>query len=193
MKYRVNEIFESIQGEGSYSGTLVKFVRFAGCNMKCDFCDTDFKDFKELTSIDIGRQLESCGKSQIVVFTGGEPMLQLDQDLINYVKKLYYDVHIETNGSIDILLDRIDHLVVSPKDPFKWLQKDGDDLKLLVGPNDDNLPLDYILNDTSFKNYFLQPIDGPRKEEAIKNCINLIKQNPDWRLSLQIHKIINVR
>lgn len=192
MNYRVNEIFESIQGEGSYSGTLVQFVRFAGCNMKCSFCDTEFGKFFIRTEEEILNVLRK-GASSIVVFTGGEPMLQLDQHLIDYLKDAGYVIHIETNGSIDIFLKGIKHIVVSPKDPAKWNVKEGNDLKVLVGPDDENLPLEFIYNDTSFKHYFLQPIMGERYDEALLNCITLIKSNPRWKLSIQLQKVINVK
>lgn len=192
MKYKINEIFESIQGEGSYSGTLVNFVRFAKCNMKCSFCDTEFDKFTELTEEQILAELNK-GTSMIVVFTGGEPMLQLDQHLIDYLKEAGYSIHIETNGSIDIFLQGIKHIVVSPKDPARWNVKAGGDLKILIGEDDESMPLESIYLDTRFKNYFLQPIMSPRYEEALANCLTLIKGHPRWKLSIQLHKIINVK
>lgn len=192
MKYKINEIFESIQGEGSYSGTLVNFIRFAGCNMRCTFCDTEFDKFTEMDEEEILKEL-SYGTSMIVVFTGGEPMLQLNQHLIDYLKEAGYSIHIETNGSIDISLQGIKHVVVSPKDPAKWNVKTGNDLKILIGHDDESMPLEEIYLDTRFKNYFLQPIMGVRYEEALANCITLIKGHPRWKLSIQLHKIINVK
>jgi len=192
MKYKVSEMFESIQGEGSFSGTLVNFVRFSGCNMRCSFCDTEFNKFTLVSKERMYNQIKDY-LSKIIVFTGGEPMLQLNQELVDYFVNKGYSVHIETNGSIDIFLRGIDHIVVSPKDPMKWLQKTGSDLKILIGPDDENMPLDEIVSDTTFKNYFLQPISGPRYDDALQNCIQLIMYNPTWKLSVQLHKIINVK
>lgn len=192
MKYKINEIFESIQGEGSYSGTLVQFVRFSICNMKCSFCDTEFNKYTEMNEEEILKELKN-GSSMIVVFTGGEPMLQLDQHLIDYLKKAGYSIHIETNGSIDIFLQGINHVVVSPKDPARWNVKAGEDLKILIGHDDENMPLEEIYHDTRFKNYFLQPIMGERYDDALLNCISLIKKHPRWKLSIQLQKIIKVR
>ena len=183
MNYRVNEIFESIQGEGTFSGTWVTFVRFAGCNMRCSFCDTEFDSYTEMTAEEINAKI----KTEIVVFTGGEPFLQLNQEFVSYIR-LSHSVHVETNGSIDNFITGINHLVVSPKDPFRWNIKNGDDLKILIGKDDSDMPLIDILQDTYFDNYLLQPIMGEDYPLALDNCLLLIKKHPRWRLSLQIHK-----
>jgi len=188
MNYRVNEIFESIQGEGTFSGTWVTFVRFAGCNMRCSFCDTEFDSYTEMTAEEINAKI----KTEIVVFTGGEPFLQLNQEFVSYIR-LSHSVHVETNGSIDNFITGINHLVVSPKDPFRWNIKNGDDLKILIGKDDSDMPLIDILQDTYFDNYLLQPIMGEDYPLALDNCLLLIKKHPRWRLSLQIHKLINIQ
>lgn len=188
-RYKITEIFQSIQGEGSYAGTLAIFIRFAGCNMNCSFCDTDFKVKEFLTAEQIFERVGHYN-STIVVFTGGEPMLQVDEELMSWFEN--YKVHIETNGTIDIFQE-MDHIVVSPKDPFNWNQKTGNDLKILIGKDDDTIPLWIIEADTTFDNYYLQPIMGDDYLLALDNCIHLITYNPKWRLSLQLHKIIDVR
>ena len=187
--YKINEIFQSIQGEGSYVGTLAIFVRFAGCNLSCSFCDTDFKVRENLTAEQIHERIGHYN-SNIIVLTGGEPMLQVDEELMSWFE--HYKVHVETNGTRDIFQE-IDHIVVSPKDPFLWRQKTGNDLKILIGKDDNEIPLWAIDADTKFDNYYLQPIMGDDYLLALDNCIHLIQYNSKWKLSIQLQKIINVK
>ena len=187
--YKINEIFESIQGEGSHTGRLCVFVRFAGCNMACDFCDTDFESYTEMTGWQILEKVKQF-KSKIIVFTGGEPMLQLDNSLCILFEE-EYRIHLETNGSIKIHL-YLNHTTVSPKNPDNWKQKMGDDLKLLVSHKDNPL-LDKIRYETGFDKYYLQPIDGPNYSANVDKCIELIREHPEWRLSLQVHKILKIQ
>lgn len=188
--YKINEIFESIQGEGGNAGKLSIFIRFAGCNMSCDFCDTNFDSYTEMTIDEIYDEVLKYN-SRTIVFTGGEPMLQLDAELCQIFQKNYYYIQIETNGSIKINFD-VDKITVSPKDPNKWNQKTGNDLKFLVNHKDIDL-LDQIYDDCIFDNYYVQPIDGFDYQANVDKCIELIKQHPDWKLSLQIHKILKIK
>lgn len=188
MKYKINEIFQSIQGEGTATGKNVIFIRFAGCNQKCKFCDTDFKDYVFMTEQKIVLEVKKY-TSDTIVLTGGEPMLQLTQELINALSG--YKLHIETNGTIDIFFSGIKHISVSPKDYMNWNQKDGTDLKILIDLSE--IDLDYIYADTNFDNYILQPIDNGDYLLHLDRAIKLVKKYPDWRLGVQLHKLINVQ
>lgn len=193
-KYKVNEIFESIQGEGINVGTMSAFVRFSKCNMACTFCDTEFASYTEMTAIEIYNAVKDNFKSKMISFTGGEPMLQLDAELLELFGLEYY-IQVETNGSIAIpsnVVNYIHCLTVSPKDAKRWEQKIGHDLKFLVDKDDLDL-LDEIYEDTDFTNYYLQPIDGDFLNENRQRCLELIKVHPEWKISMQIHKILNVR
>lgn len=188
-KYKINQIFESIQGEGSKAGELAVFIRFSICNMKCAFCDTDFDKYTEMNIHEITREA-SRYNSRNIVFTGGEPSLQLTDEIVEEFSLNGWKTHIETNGTNKI--DQfIDHISVSPKGFENWRQIYGNDLKFLIDLETVvDLPL--IMERTQFNNYYLQPIDGPNQKENIDLCIELIKENPKWKLSLQIHKFINI-
>lgn len=188
--YKITEIFESIQGEGSHTGRSVIFVRFGLCNLKCEFCDTDFSTYKLMTGWDIFEAVRKF-KSTRIVFTGGEPALQLDQDLIDLLAH-HYELHIETNGTIPLEVKGLRHIVVSPKSGQKFLQRSGNDIKLLVDHKDE-FPLDLIEETTNFENYYLQPIDGFDYPANLASAIQLVKDNPKWRLSIQVHKLINIQ
>lgn len=182
--YKINEIFYSIQGEGYRTGTPVIFIRFSGCNLNCSFCDTQHLKYKEYNIEEILNELKKYPCKNIVL-TGGEPMLQLDHDLIIALKTENYILQIETNGTIDDyeILRLIDFITVSPKE--KWKLTYGNELKLVY----QNQQLKKYYLDTNFEYYYLQPCSMKNISETIK----AIKENPKWKLSLQTQKLINIK
>ena len=211
--YSVKEIFYSIQGEGFHSGRPAVFCRFSGCNLwsgkeedrqsaRCSFCDTDFTGTDgthggvypssfELAKI-ISRAWPGSGEKSarpFVVLTGGEPLLQLDAALVSDLRKEGFEIAVETNGTI-AAPEGIDWICVSPKADADLVQASGDELKL-VYPQAGADPTDYAGLD--FRHFFLQPMDGPGLEEAIRQTLDYVLAHPLWRVSLQLHKILNVR
>jgi 7-carboxy-7-deazaguanine synthase (Cx14CxxC type) len=210
MTYTVKEIFYTLQGEGRYAGRAAVFCRFAGCNLwngreidraiaNCKFCDTDF----------IGTDGEGGGKFQtaqalvdkvintwaatendhkFVVCTGGEPLLQLDTPLINAFHQAGFEIAIETNGTL-AAPQEIDWICVSPKANMTLKITTGDELKL-VYPQIENTPSNFEHLD--FKYFYLQALDGPELEKNLKLAIDYCLKHPQWRLSLQTHKIIGL-
>ncbi len=156
-KYRINEIFYSLQGEGYYTGTPAVFVRFSGCNRACAFCDT--------------------------VATGGEPLLQLDSDLLRELKLKGFYVQIETNGSMPVPPE-VDWVTCSPKDA-PWAVDRIDELKVVYQGQD----VEETAALLPAPRLFLQPCSGVNTAETI----DYILAHPRWRLSLQTHKLIDIR
>ena len=210
MTYSVKEIFYTLQGEGAQTGRAAVFLRFAGCNLwsgveadrasaVCSFCDTDFVGTngtlggKYKTSADLAAQVMSLWpenkNTPLVVCTGGEPLLQLDTDLITALRGLGFEIAVESNGTIKAPKG-INWLTISPKATSELLQKSGNELKL-VYPQDENKPDDFA--ELNFQHFFLQPKDDENTEDNTKATIEYIKQNPQWRLSLQTHKITGIR
>ncbi len=192
---KVNEIFYSLQGEGYHSGTPAVFVRFSGCNLQCPFCDTQHSSGTEMTEDDIAAAVGGY-PARMVVVTGGEPALQLTSSLVDKLHLLGKYVAVETNGTRP-LPENVDWITLSPKD--MWLGENArpvlaraDELKLLF---EEGLPVgDY--EDIQVAHRFLQPVDtdDQRQNDANKNAaIAYIKQHPQWRLSLQIHKLLGIR
>lgn len=191
--YKVNDIFYSLQGEGHNAGRAAVFVRFSGCNLSCDFCDTDFSDYKEMTGTEILEGLANltklCNLSPIVVLTGGEPTLQVDEGLINLLHEAGFPfIAMESNGTHEPPAN-LDWLTVSPK--CKPAVKECSELKVLF---DGKAPVrDYGVK---AKYYYLQPLDTGNADinrEITAKCVEYIKRHPQWRLSLQMHKIINIK
>ena len=198
--YMVKEIFgPTIQGEGSAAGTVVHFVRFAGCNMwdgredtkavsRCPFCDTQFRGGSPMTAAQIRLKLVSLGHVENVVLSGGEPGLQVDDALVAELKQ-DYSLHIESNGSRS-LPAHIDHVTISPKIlPINQFRIT--DLKLLYPPIHPELTIENV-KDIPAQNYFLQPVMDENYEENVKATIQKLIENPGWRISLQMHKILGV-
>ena len=197
-KYKINEIFYSIQGEGYHTGTPAVFIRFAGCNLKCDFCDTDHADVKkELSAADILAEIQMY-PSPIVILTGGEPTMQIDEALIKALKMQGLKVHVETNGTIAIPY-LVDWITLSPKyyqTKFfakEYFSKECEKKHLI---NELKVIYDGDVGLTTFlggcftaDHYYLQPMSGKNTAEVIK----FIKANPSWKLSLQTHKLLNIR
>ena len=201
MAYRINEIFCSLQGEGFWTGTPAVFVRFSGCNLRCPFCDTAHQTFTPMSADDIiGRcHSERSEESAIVILTGGEPGLQVDEALIEKLHGARYRVHIETNGTV-ALPEGIDWVTLSPKEDVPELKGDGkvvleraDEVKVIYAEGDD--PARWAAFPATW--HFLQPCDMASDVEATRRniaaTITYIKENPSWRLSLQTHKLLGIR
>lgn len=182
MKYKVNEIFYSLQGEGYYTGTPAVFLRFSGCNRACEFCDTDFAAYTEMDAAEIA---EACAAfpSRHLVATGGEPLLQLDSALLRALKLKHFYVQIETNGSLPVPPE-VDWVTCSPK-AAPWAVDRVDELKIVYRGQDVEETAKFF--DTP--NRFLQPYSGLNTAETIAYILD----HPRWRLSLQTHKLLDIR
>ena len=209
VSYAVKEIFHTLQGEGAQAGRAAVFCRFAGCNLwsgrevdraaaACRFCDTDFvgldgegggrfADAAALASA-IAAAWAGGPTNHYVVFTGGEPLLQLDGPLIAAVHAAGFEIAIETNGTLPAP-PGIDWICVSPKGRNALAQTTGDELKL-VYPQADADPAEFV--DLSFSHRFLQPMDGPGQIASTQAAIAYCRGDARWRLSLQTHKIIGI-
>ena len=211
MGYAVKEIFYTLQGEGAQAGRAAVFCRFAGCNLwsgreadraaaVCKFCDTDFLgvdgvgggrfESAELLAEAVAEKWPGGGRAgkRFVVCTGGEPLLQLDTALIEALHAREFEIAVETNGTL-AAPEGLDWVCVSPKAGAALVQRSGDELKL-VYPQADAVPETF--EGLSFRNFFLQPMDGLSRaantELALKYCLD----HPQWRLSLQTHKILGI-
>lgn len=213
MSYLVKEIFYSIQGEGFYSGRPAIFCRFAGCNLWsgkeadreraiCKFCDTDFvgcdgEDGGEFqTAIELAGIIKKLWPEKnlksvrpFVICTGGEPLLQLDAELISALHEKGFEIAIETNGTI-LPPEGIDWICVSPKAGAKLLLGSGNELKL-VFPQEGAQPEKYAM--LNFHHFFLQPLDSPDPDINTRLAMEYVLCHPQWRLSLQIHKILGIK
>jgi 7-carboxy-7-deazaguanine synthase (Cx14CxxC type) len=202
---KVNEIFYSIQGEGCNTGRPAIFCRFSGCNLWsgiekhrknsiCNFCDTDFLDGTNYTEDKLVCKIINVWENQniisesipLIVFTGGEPGLQLTESLIKKIQKLNFDIAVETNGTIK-LPGYGYYITVSPKLGTTLIQTKGTELKVVWPQQIDLLELQKL----DFKYFYLQPMDGVEKSTQI--VIDTVLRNPIWRVSLQIHKIIGIK
>ena len=192
---RINEIFYSLQGEGHFTGVPSIFIRFAGCNLKCPFCDTQHEPYEEMSMQDIIDRIKGF-VGRHVVFTGGEPSLQLTADICRQLKDLGYDIQVETNGTHELPEGCIDWVTCSPKDAFcknaEIKISHIDEVKVVFdGKTDVSRYLDI-----DARCYSLQPCDtGKEKEnkEITAMCVDYILAHPEWRLSLQTHKILYIR
>jgi 7-carboxy-7-deazaguanine synthase (Cx14CxxC type) len=212
MSYAVKEIFYTLQGEGAQTGRAAVFCRFAGCNLwsgreqdrasaVCKFCDTDFVGVNSSdggafnSAEELANRINATWKStsstakKYVVCTGGEPLLQLDRALIDALHARDFEVAVESNGTI-AAPSGIDWLCVSPKAGAKLIQTSGDELKL-VFPQAEAMPESYT--DLDFRNFFLQPMDGPEQQSNTAHALRYCMDHPIWRLSLQTHKIVGIR
>lgn len=185
---RVNDIFYSLQGEGRNTGRAAVFVRFAGCNLKCGFCDTDFASYEELSDADILRRISKY-PSRFVVLTGGEPSLQVDRPLVEMLHANGYEIAMETNGT-HAVVEGIDWITCSPKGHS--VLRRCDELKCIFGedtiaPDDHGIEADYR---------YLQPCDVQDPERnalTTRRCLDYILSHPEWRLSLQTHKLVGFK
>lgn len=186
--YKVNEIFHSLQGEGAFTGTPMVFVRMSGCNRACPFCDTDFEDYTLLSAKDIVEEAQRYPTERVVI-TGGEPLLQVDADLIEALHEAGYAIHIETNGTLAVP-DGIDWVTCSPKDKDPRIQPSRvNEVKIVyTGQTAESLQeTKRYFHDT--KLFYLQPCSGQNIDETVARVLS----TRGWRLSLQIHKLINIQ
>ncbi|MBC3830524.1 7-carboxy-7-deazaguanine synthase [Undibacterium amnicola] len=210
MSYSIKEIFYTLQGEGTHAGRPAVFCRFAGCNLwtgreedrssaVCQFCDTDF----------IGTDGEGGGKfktpqavaarinalwpdtheaTKFVVFTGGEPLLQLDEALIDAMHDVGFEIAIETNGTIEVPTG-VDWICVSPKMGSQLIVLKGDELKVVIPQLGQDLKAYEALD---FTHHYLQAMDGPLLQDNLHRAIDYCKAHPKWKLSLQTHKLLQI-
>lgn len=187
-KYKLVEIFYSLQGEGLRVGTPNIFIRFSHCNLSCDFCDTPYNDVNlELDKNELLENIKQYNCKNIIL-TGGEPMLQVDDELISLFKENNYYLAIESNGIKEVHKE-IDYICISPKSK-KFFQITGDELKYVIKVGD---KIPQKIGD--FKNYLISPemnYNTPNFDN-LNYCIELVKNNPEWRLSIQSHKFMNIR
>ena len=210
MTYSIKEIFYTLQGEGAHAGRPAVFCRFAGCNLwtgresdrasaVCQFCDTDFVGTDgerggkfatpaALAAVIDGLWPDTHTASKYVVFTGGEPLLQLDGPLIDAMHAAGFTIAIETNGTIAVP-PGVDWICVSPKVGSKLVVGKGSELKVVIPQKDQNLA-DY--EGLDFDNFFVQPMDGPLAAFNTALAIDTCKANPKWKLSIQTHKLLNI-
>jgi 7-carboxy-7-deazaguanine synthase len=211
-KYQVKEIFYTLQGEGFHAGRAAVFCRFSGCNLwsgrehdraqaKCNFCDTDFvgtdgtNGGTYCSARELAEAIDSCwrnSKNKFVVFTGGEPLLQLDNELLVEVKNLGFYTAVESNGTI-LAPSKIDWLTISPKPNSELIQKSGNELKLVfpqtIKPE--------VVENLDFKHFYLSPMDQngdfEKNKENQKAALNYCLQHPQWKLTMQHHKLWQIR
>ncbi|TNE36389.1 MAG: 7-carboxy-7-deazaguanine synthase [Alphaproteobacteria bacterium] len=210
MTYSVKECFYTLQGEGAQAGRPAVFLRFAGCNLWsglerdrasaiCPFCDTDFVGvdgegggkFKEAHAL--ARHVQSIWPQGVVgkpyvVCTGGEPLMQLDKPLIDELHRAGFEIAVETNGTL-LAPEGIDWICVSPKAGAEWVQRSGNELKL-VFPQEGLDPTS--LEGGAFDHWFLQPLDNESQAENTRAAAGFCLEHPKWKLSLQIHKLIGL-
>ena len=195
--YKINEIFHSLQGEGYHSGTPAVFVRFSGCNLRCAFCDTQHQNGTMMSLQAIVDEVNKFPSAPLLVLTGGEPSLFIDEPFVEELKqKTGKTIAIETNGTRP-LPDNLDWVTLSPKTSF-----DGGDLEPCVLRRCDELKVVWQWQDLSqydrieAKHRFLQPCfsdDETQRQVNMKSCVEAVMRHPNWRLSLQIHRVLNIR
>lgn len=213
MTYTVKELYYTLQGEGLNAGRAAVFLRFAGCNLWTGreedrakglggcarWCDTDFRGTDgplggsyatpdELAAACISLWPGSAGKP-LVVSTGGEPLLQLDSPLVQALRRVGFEVAIESNGTLPVP-EGVDWVCISPKAGATLVVSEGDELKL-VFPQEGATP--EAFEHLAFKAFLLQPLDGPESTENLKAALRYCLDHPGWRLSLQNHKTLNIR
>lgn len=210
MAYAVKEIFYTLQGEGYHAGRAAVFCRFAGCNLwsgresdrsqaVCQFCDTDFVGTdgthggKYRQAIDLSEKIAAEWLGQdgkpFVVFTGGEPLLQLDEALIQAVHAKNFEIAVETNGTLPAPKG-IDWLCVSPKANSELVIRSGDELKVIIPQMNQSLAWYETLN---FKRFSVQACDDKHYKQNLQLAIDWCQMHPKWQLSLQTHKYLDIR
>jgi 7-carboxy-7-deazaguanine synthase (Cx14CxxC type) len=213
MTYSVKEMYYTLQGEGAQTGRPAVFLRFSGCNLwsgreehrasaVCRFCDTEFvgtdgpgggkfERAEELAAAAMRLwATTTCETNPYIVCTGGEPLLQLDDVAIAALHELGFEIGVESNGTIAAPAG-LDWLCISPKADAILLQKSGDELKL-VYPQAEAAAQPAHFADMDFEYFFLQPLDGPDREQNTQRTIDFCLQNPRWRLSVQTHKLLGI-
>lgn len=198
---RVNEIFCSIQGEGFFTGTPSVFIRLSGCNLRCEFCDTNHEPYKDLSEDEIMQEIEKYAGIRHIVITGGEPMLQLTLSLLNRLHNAGKFVQIETNGTIPFnSYLSIDWITCSPKSDFcnhaELKIQHIDELKVVYDGTNDMGLYDRFDDDYSMSYRYLQPCDKgnvDKNREIVNAAVGYCLTHPKWRISLQTQKILNIR
>jgi 7-carboxy-7-deazaguanine synthase (Cx14CxxC type) len=212
MSYAVKEIYYTLQGEGANTGRAAVFCRFAGCNLwtgreedradaVCNFCDTDFIGTdgpgggRFISAKDLARAVStewqgsfSASVRPLVVCTGGEPLLQLNDDLVTAFHELGFEVAIETNGTL-LPPSGIDWICVSPKAGAELILRSGHELKLIF-PQEGVQPEQF--EELDFQHFYLQPMDGPFREANTRLALQYCLAHPRWKLSLQTHKLLGI-
>ncbi len=208
--YSVKEIYLTLQGEGAQTGRRAVFCRFSGCNLwsgrekdradaVCQFCDTEFvgtdgpgggryKSPERLAKVCLEIWGAQNSEKPLVVLTGGEPMLQVDAALIEELHKAGFEIAIESNGTLPVPRS-IDWICISPKSGADLVQISGDELKL-VFPQSEISPAD--MAGLEFKNFLLQPMDSKARQVNTQAALHYCLEHPQWRLSLQTHKLIGI-
>jgi len=201
--YSVKEIFYTVQGEGARSGRPAVFLRFAGCNLwsglekdraeaVCKFCDTDFVGGQKFPRAeDLAAAVAAAwpgGHHRYVVCTGGEPLLQLDEALVAALHDRKFEIAVETNGTL-LPPAGLDWICVSPKADAEQKLMQGDELKL-VYPQKGGEPSRYA--GQAFNHFFLQPMDSPARDSHTRQASAYCLEHPQWRLSLQTHKLLGI-
>ena len=211
MAYKIKELFYSLQGEGAQAGRPAVFCRFTGCNLWsgreedrhkaiCKFCDTDFVGMDgshggKYGADDLAEKVLSlwpavgAGKP-LVICTGGEPLLQLDAELIAAFHAKSIEVAVETNGTV-LPPEGIDWLCVSPKAAAELIITTGDELKLVYPQTEPEAQPEHFAH-LNFSRFFLQPMDGPDVEENTKRTLAYCLEHPMWSMSIQVHKILGI-
>ena len=210
MAYSIKEIFYTLQGEGAQAGRAAVFCRFSGCNLwsgreidragaVCTFCDTDFVGTdgegggKFVDAAALAARIDGLWPSvwptgKYVVFTGGEPLLQLDPALIGAMHEVGFEIAIETNGTLPVP-PGVDWVCVSPKVGATLVVLGGHEIKVVIPQTGQELA---HYEQLAFEHYFVQPMDGPLVQFNTRLAIETCKRQPRWKLSLQTHKIINI-
>lgn len=209
MSYAVKEIFKTLQGEGAHAGRAAVFCRFSGCNLwngleedrataACNFCDTDFvgmdgeRGGRFASAADLADAVAAAwgngASGRYVVLTGGEPLLQVDDELIAALRARKFELGVETNGT-QPAPGGLDWICVSPKGKERLALTSGDELKL-VYPQREAPPEKF--EGLAFDHFWLQPMDGPEREAATAAAVDYCLQNPRWRVSLQTHKMMGI-
>jgi organic radical activating enzyme len=204
--YLIKEIFgATIQGEGTYAGSLVMFLRFSGCNKWsglekhkpssiCNFCDTDFRGGDRLTAQNIVDKLKKESNCETVVISGGEPTLQLDENILSKLKNSGFILHLETNGSVSLghLGRYFSHITLSPKQSIENTKLERcDDLKILHPYIHKDITQEKF-KDYNYKQGYLQAVWNSKYDDNMKDTINKLYEIETWKLSVQLHKIIGV-
>ena len=198
MSYRVKEMVYTLQGEGANAGAAVVLCRFEGCNLECSFCDTDFTGINGssggefVSAVSLAEAACRCWQGDVpsrkILCTGGEPLLQLDSELVDILHDRGFEILMETNGTL-AAPDGIDWICVSPKAGENLLIRHGNELKLAY-PQKGIDPEKYL--SLPFRHFFLQPISGANLKKNVRLAIEYCLEHPRWRLSLQMHKYTDI-
>ncbi len=195
--YRVNEIFFSLQGEGYHTGQAAVFVRFSGCNLRCPFCDTDFGTYSEMTAAEIVEEVQRLSNDPrvLIILTGGEPSLQVDDTLVAALRTTGKRLCIETNGTHPLPAG-IDWITCSPKEGTRVILPRADELKIVYLPQTSSASsctpsqdVEHWATQVPATHLYLQPCSCQNTAEVI----DYILRHPHWHLSLQTHKYLNIR